>query len=67
MSTEAGELEVECPICGGVVESVDIEELVELASEHCQVAHRYSIPREHVLKAMRPADIAEQPHTRRAE
>jgi hypothetical protein len=45
-------------MCGGIVESSDVEELVELASEHCRLTHGYSIPREHVLAA---AQLADQP------
>jgi hypothetical protein len=48
-------LEVVCPVCGGLIESTDVEELVSLADEHCREAHGYAIPRDHVLAAMRAA------------
>jgi hypothetical protein len=46
-------VELVCPMCGGLVEADDEETLVELATEHCLVAHQYAIPREHVLAAAR--------------
>jgi predicted small metal-binding protein len=55
MTSDATELEVVCPVCGGIVESADVEELVELAAEHCRLAHGYEIPRAHVLDAIKPA------------
>jgi hypothetical protein len=45
-----------CPVCGGIVEADNGEELIALAIEHCELAHGYAIPREHVLAAARPAD-----------
>jgi predicted small metal-binding protein len=55
MTPDAPELEVVCPVCGGIVESADVEELVEIVGEHCRVAHGYEILRTHVLEAMQPA------------
>ena len=46
-------LEVACPACGGIVEADTEEEIVELATEHCQIAHGYLIPREHVVAAIK--------------
>jgi hypothetical protein len=47
---------VSCPLCGGIVEADNDEELIALATEHCELAHRYAIPREHILASARPAD-----------
>jgi hypothetical protein len=49
-------VEVLCPACGGLIEAPDIETLVALATEHCEVAHGYRIPREHVIGAVEGAD-----------
>lgn len=49
-------LEIVCPLCGGIVESVDPDELVELAVEHCMDAHRYRLPPEHARAAARPVE-----------
>ena len=45
-----------CPACGGFIEAPDIDRLVALATEHCEVAHGYQIPREHVISAAQAAD-----------
>jgi hypothetical protein len=44
-------LEVSCPMCGGLIEATDKDEL------HTLDAHRYNVPAEHVLAAMTPGDI----------
>jgi hypothetical protein len=47
-------LEVVCPLCGGIVESTDKEDLVVMAIEHCVASHGYRLPREHALAAVLP-------------
>jgi hypothetical protein len=47
-------LEVVCPMCGGIVESTDREDLVAMAVEHCVASHGYRLPREHAFAAVRP-------------
>jgi len=49
-------LEVACPACGAIVEAADEDELCQRAGEHTVEAHRYVIPREHVLAAMESAE-----------
>ena len=49
-------LEIECPLCGGIVEATDLDELVDLAVEHCVDAHRYRLPAEHARAAARPVE-----------
>jgi hypothetical protein len=41
---------VSCPVCAGLVEAGDLEELIELAQEHTLLEHAYEVPREHVLQ-----------------
>ena len=43
---------VVCPACGAIVESEDKDDLVNLAREHTESVHDYSLPAEHVLRAM---------------
>lgn len=50
-------LEVSCPMCGGLIEATDQEELIRLSQLHTLDAHRYHVPAEHVLAAMTPGDI----------
>jgi hypothetical protein len=49
-------LEIVCPLCGGIVESGDIDELVETASEHCLQAHGYRLPYEHAIAGVHPVE-----------
>jgi hypothetical protein len=49
-------LEIVCPLCGGIVESGDVDELVETAAEHCLQSHGYQLPREHALAAVHPVE-----------
>ncbi|WP_432038334.1 hypothetical protein [Streptomyces cucumeris] len=50
-------LEVSCPMCGGLIEAADKDELIRLSQLHTLDAHRYNVPAEHVLAAMMPGDI----------
>ncbi|WP_157988088.1 DUF1059 domain-containing protein [Jiangella endophytica] len=43
--------EVICPACGALTEGTTDEELYEATRAHTVDAHRYDIPREHVLAA----------------
>ncbi|MEU8709983.1 hypothetical protein [Streptomyces sp. NPDC048565] len=49
--------EVSCPMCGGLIEATDEDDLIRLSQLHTIDAHRYSVPAEHVLAAMTPGDI----------
>jgi hypothetical protein len=49
-------LEIVCPLCGGLVESADREELMAMADEHCLGSHGYRLPREHALAAVHPVE-----------
>jgi predicted small metal-binding protein len=49
-------LEIVCPMCGGIVEATDTEELMAMADEHCLASHGYHLPREHALAAVRPVE-----------
>lgn len=48
--------QVVCPMCGGVVESTDDDELVRLAKLHTLRAHQYDVPEEHVRRSIEPAE-----------
>jgi hypothetical protein len=50
------DVELMCPACGGLIEASDIDDLIALATEHCEVAHGYQIPPEHVISAAQAAD-----------
>ncbi|WP_211269104.1 hypothetical protein [Saccharothrix syringae] len=50
-------LEVSCPMCGGLIEAADEDELIRLSQLHTLDAHRYNVPAEHVLAAMTPGDF----------
>lgn len=50
-------LEVSCPMCGGLIEATDKDELIRLSQLHTLDAHCYNVPAEHVLAAMTPGDI----------
>jgi predicted small metal-binding protein len=39
---------VECPVCGGLIEAADDEEVVRLAALHTRDAHAYDVPADHV-------------------
>lgn len=52
----ATEIEVVCPICGGIVEAADEGELIRLAKLHTLDAHGYDVPAEHVLSSMEKPD-----------
>jgi pyochelin biosynthesis protein PchC len=45
-------LEVSCPMCGGLIEAPNEDELVRLSRLHTLDAHHYDVPAEHVLTAM---------------
>ncbi|MFI1758021.1 hypothetical protein [Streptomyces sp. NPDC020571] len=49
-------LEVSCPMCGGLIEAADKDELIRLSQLHTVDAHRYNVPAEHVLASMAPGD-----------
>lgn len=53
---EPTDVELMCPACGGLIEAPDMGRLVALATEHCEVAHGYQIPRKHVISAAHAAD-----------
>ena len=47
------EYHVICPVCGAMVEALDIDSLIIAAREHTLDAHAYDIPPDHVRQAAR--------------
>jgi hypothetical protein len=45
-------MELSCPVCAGLVEAPDLEELIVLSQEHTLLEHAYELPREHVLQLL---------------
>ncbi len=45
-----------CPACGGLVEAAEATVVMELAREHCVVAHGYAIPDEHLAASIEELD-----------
>jgi hypothetical protein len=50
--SDSAEIEVICPMCGGLIEAVGEAELIRLAKLHTLDAHGYDVPSEHVLSSM---------------